>query len=119
LLTQHIKANAVHLFPKVVQDHPNWHKTGIVKPAEIFDVVCVNNLHESPLFVETPYKALLTYGPPNKRKTAPASRFAGTPIEALEALLTSIGERVRVVEIPLHSTVAVTDGGVIDGSLLS
>lgn len=107
---QPTKANAVYVFPKGVKDHLTYHRTGIVKPHEIFDVVISEGstirTDQYGELLPRPYVAALVYGDPTKRKTAAVGPEAKEVEEALKLLLRVLaaatnevnGSKLRTVE---------------------
>ena len=91
-------ANAALVFPKIVKTHLDYHKTGIVKPNEIFDAVTLiypaSRAYLGAADHEYDFRVVLVYGDPVARKKAAVSGMSPTLEEALESLLIVLSKAV-------------------------
>ncbi|KAK4614052.1 hypothetical protein CLAFUW4_09679 [Fulvia fulva] len=76
-LREQIFANAAVLFPQLCLNSLTYHSTGLVKPAEIFEIVIIGGDHK---------QALLLFGSPLSRSIA----ARGPPCESVERALAGL-----------------------------
>lgn len=116
-----IAANAAALFPRIVESHPSFQDTLVIKPSEIFDVIVTRSRGNGGWFAIVRWQAILVYGDPMRRKVAAKGNMRRDAETALDGLLCVLADAVwqnfreRAMEEPAcfgrHGTV---DSGLMD-----